>query len=277
MTVYIGTSGYDYPEWKGIFYPQNLKRKDYLTYYSTVFNALEINSTFYNMPGKDQMRSFYERSEGRLTFSIKANRSLTHEISNDWQEQAKLFQQAIEVLGDNNVLGPVLLQLPPTFDYTVANRKYLANLLQEFKNFKPVVEFRNIRWVKESVFEGLSNIGASLVFVDMPEPIKKPDGTVILPFIGNNAYVRLHKKNNNAWYAEDCSNVWKPTELLSFKQIIKSTIINRNMWILFNNSNKGTDALAATSLIRNYKNKNFANNCCDIIPIQNILIQDRKL
>ena len=60
MTVYIGTSGFDYPEWKGVFYPTDLKRKDYLNYYSTVFNALEINSTFYNMPSVQQMLSFYD-------------------------------------------------------------------------------------------------------------------------------------------------------------------------------------------------------------------------
>lgn len=196
MTVYIGTSGFDYPEWKGIFYPAELKRKDFLSYYSTVFNALEINSTFYNMPSMKQMLSFYERSEGRLTFSIKANRCLTHEISRDWKEQAKTFEKAIEVLGNYDVLGPVLFQLPPTFDYSVANRKFLANLLQEFKNFKPVVEFRNPGWIKESVFEGLVSRSASLVFVDMPQQIKKADGLVITPFIGANAYIRYHNRPN---------------------------------------------------------------------------------
>ena len=93
MTVYIGTSGFDYPEWKGIFYPANLKRKDFLAYYSTVFNALEINSTFYNMPTEERMLSFYERSDGRLNFSLKANRLLTHEISPEWRNTALEFQK----------------------------------------------------------------------------------------------------------------------------------------------------------------------------------------
>ena len=62
----IGTSGYDYPEWKGVFYPEDLKRKDFLSYYATQFNALELNNTFYNMPTAERLLSFYERSEGRL-------------------------------------------------------------------------------------------------------------------------------------------------------------------------------------------------------------------
>ena len=61
----IGTSGYDYPEWKGVFYPQDLKRKDFLSYYATQFNALELNNTFYNMPTPERLYSFFERSEGR--------------------------------------------------------------------------------------------------------------------------------------------------------------------------------------------------------------------
>ncbi|WP_407425925.1 DUF72 domain-containing protein [Treponema sp.] len=79
--IFLGTSGYDYPEWKGVFYPADLKRKDFLCYYATKFNALELNNTFYNMPTADRLLSFYERSEGKLEFSIKANRLLTHEIT----------------------------------------------------------------------------------------------------------------------------------------------------------------------------------------------------
>ena len=63
--ILIGTSGYDYPEWKGVFYPPEIKRADFLSYYSTQFNALELNNTFYNIPTTDRLVSFYERSEGR--------------------------------------------------------------------------------------------------------------------------------------------------------------------------------------------------------------------
>ena len=58
MQLYIGTSGYDYPEWKGEFYPQDLKRADFLAYYATIFNALELNFSFYGMPVPEKMLSF---------------------------------------------------------------------------------------------------------------------------------------------------------------------------------------------------------------------------
>ncbi len=63
--ILIGTSGYDYPEWRGVFYPAGLKRADFLPYYATQFNALELNSSFYNMPTAERLLSFWERSTER--------------------------------------------------------------------------------------------------------------------------------------------------------------------------------------------------------------------
>ena len=111
----IGTSGYDYPEWKGGFYPKDLKRKDFLSYYATQFNALELNNTFYNMPTAERLMSFYERSEGKLSFSVKANRLLTHEIGADWQVAAKDFKEALKPLNEKERLSAVLFQIRKAF------------------------------------------------------------------------------------------------------------------------------------------------------------------
>ena len=220
----IGTSGYDYPEWKGVFYPEDLKRKDFLSYYATQFNALELNNTFYNMPTAERLLSFYERSEGRLNFSVKANRLLTHEIGADWQLVAKYFKEALKPLNEKECLSAVLFQLPESFHYTNDNRIYLAKLIAEFDGFPMMVEFRHKEWIRESVFEGLEKREAGIVFCDMPMCRKAqtsiisnyangavrrmpqlknlPDGTVMgTPFIGSNAYIRLHGRNEEAWYA----------------------------------------------------------------------------
>ena len=198
----IGTSGYDYPEWKGGFYPENLKRKDFLIFYATQFNALELNNTFYNMPTAERLLSFYERSEGRLNFSVKANRLLTHEIGTDWQTVAKDFKAALEPLNEKERLSAVLFQLPESFHYTNDNRIYLAKLIAEFEGFPVMVEFRHKEWIRDSVFEGLEKRKAGIVFCDMPQLKNLPDGTVMgTPFIGENAYIRLHGRNEGAWYA----------------------------------------------------------------------------
>ena len=164
----IGTSGYDYPEWKGVFYPENLKRKDFLIFYVTQFNALELNNTFYNMPTAERLLSFYERSEGRLNFSVKANRLLPHEIGTDWQTAAKDFKEALEPLCGKGVLSAVLFQLPESFHYANNNRIYLAKLIAEFDGFPVMIEFRHKEWIRESVFEGLEKRKAGIVFCDMP-------------------------------------------------------------------------------------------------------------
>lgn len=198
----IGISGYDYPEWKGVFYPEDLKRKDFLSYYATQFNALELNNTFYNMPTAERLLSFYERSEGRLNFSVKANRLLTHEIGADWQAAAGDFKEALKPLNEKERLSAVLFQLPESFHYTNDNRIYLAKLIAEFDGFPVMVEFRHKEWIRDSVFEGLEKRKAGIVFCDMPQLKNLPDGTVMkTPFIGSNAYIRLHGRNEGAWYA----------------------------------------------------------------------------
>lgn len=198
----IGTSGYDYPEWKGVFYPENLKRKDFLIFYATQFNALELNNTFYNMPTAERLMSFYERSEGKLSFSVKANRFLTHEIGTDWQTVAKDFKEALKPLNEKERLSAVLFQFPESFHYTKDNRIYLAKLIAEFEGFPVMVEFRHKEWIRDSVFAGLEKRKAGIVFCDMPQLKNLPDGTVMgTPFIGENAYIRLHGRNEGAWYA----------------------------------------------------------------------------
>ena len=197
----IGTSGYDYPEWKGVFYPADLKRKDFLLYYSTVFNALELNNSFYNMPTSERLVSFWERSEGRLNFSVKANRLLTHEISESWKDAANDFKNAVAPLQEKGSLSAVLFQFPESFHYTKENRIYLAKLIENFEDFPVMVEFRHREWVRPSVFEGLEERKAGIVFCDMPQLRNLPDGkTLRTPFVGEKAYIRLHGRNADAWY-----------------------------------------------------------------------------
>lgn len=229
--ILIGTSGYDYPEWKGVFYPQDLKRKDFLSYYATVFNALELNNTFYNMPTADRLMSFYERSDARLQFSIKANRLLTHEIRNKWKDDAKTFIDAVSPLAQKDSLCSILFQFPQSFHYTPENRVYLSKLIDEFKGFPVVIEFRHVEWIKESVMEGLSARGASLCYCDMPElrwlpnkalksievvePVETTLKNVSRTVVSTGSttqettpsifYLRLHGRNGENWYSNNTS------------------------------------------------------------------------
>ena len=264
----LGTSGYDYPEWKGVFYPADLKRKDFLPYYSTVFNALELNFSFYGLPTAERLLSFYERSEGRLAFSVKANRLLTHEISGGWKVVADDFKSALNPLLEKDRLCAVLFQFPQSFHYTDENRIYLARLISEFEGFPVMIEFRHREWIRQSVFAGLEERDASPVFCDMPKLKNLPTGDCsgkgtwldTSPFVGKTAYIRLHGRNAEAWYCheerEDEKNGsgryrydYSDAELEEFLPVIQSARkAGKQTMIFFNNHPDGSGAKNAKRL-----------------------------
>lgn len=264
--ILIGTSGYDYPEWKGVFYPDDLKRKDFLSYYATQFNALEINNTFYSMPTADRLFSFYERSGGLLQFSVKANRLLTHEPGRNWQSAATDFLAALAPLAEKDSLCAVLFQFPQSFHYTDENRIYLAKLIAEFQGLPVVIEFRHVEWIKESVLRGLEERSASLCFCDMPQLKALPDGkTIKAPFIGPIAYIRLHGRNADAWYSTEISQKaangnssngssrytydYSDKELSEFVPVIKAAVLSgKKPVVFFNNHPNGSGATNAKKI-----------------------------
>ena len=264
--ILIGTSGYDYPEWKGVFYPPEIKRADFLSYYATQFNALELNNTFYNMPTTDRLVSFYERSEGRVQFSIKANRLLTHEVTGLWQNAADDFKAALNPLLEKGVLSAVLFQFPQSFHYINENRIYLAKLIASFECFPLVIEFRHREWIRESVFEGLVQRKASVAFCDMPQLKYLPNmpvgeclrnDCIETTFIGPNAYIRLHGRNADAWYSagqEQNGSArydynYSEEELSKFVPVIHvASEEGRKVQVFFNNHPKGNGAKNAKTL-----------------------------
>ena len=268
--ILLGTSGYDYPEWKGVFYPQNLKRKDFLSYYASQFNALELNNTFYNMPTAERMLSFYDRGEGRLNFSVKANRLLTHEVGADWILQAKYFRDAVGPLLEKSALCTVLFQFPQSFHYTNENRIYLAKLIDEFKDFPVVVEFRHNEWIKESVLAGLSQRNASIALCDMPElkylpKLELSDEKPVVPEAlegppspySSIFYLRLHGRNAYSWYADSATPNgssrytydYSDNELKEFVPVIQNVILTgKKPIVFFNNHPNGSGAKNAKRL-----------------------------
>ncbi len=255
----IGTSGYDYPEWKGVFYPQDLKRKDFLPYYATQFNALELNNTFYNMPTADRLMSFWERSEGQLQFSVKANRLLTHEVGADWHQDAAQFIQAVSPLAQKSSLCAVLFQFPQSFHYTPENRVYLAKLIETFGSLPVVIEFRHIEWIKDSVLEGLESRGASLCYCDMPELKYLPNiATSVAPSTSRSLfYLRLHGRNSTAWYSSSTTQNassrytydYTDDELSQFVPVIQTAALTgKRPVVFFNNHPNGGGARNAAKL-----------------------------
>src|SRR5688572_26689472 len=115
---YIGCSGYYYPEWKEIFYPKGLAKKDWLNFYTEHFNTLEINSTFYRFPQPKFFTTWFERSPENFKFSVKAPRGITHyrKFNDVSQLLSDFYGMTTDGLQDK--LGCILFQLPASVIYS---------------------------------------------------------------------------------------------------------------------------------------------------------------
>src|SRR5688500_1256978 len=112
MSLYVGTSGYSYKEWKGSFYPEKLAARDMLPYYSSKLPAVELNNTFYRLPQRSMVESWKAQVPENFRFSVKASQRITHfKRLKDATDETKYMLETVSALDDR--LGVVLYQLPP--------------------------------------------------------------------------------------------------------------------------------------------------------------------
>jgi len=200
--LYIGTSGYDYPEWKGLFYPEKMARTKFLEYYSTQFNSLELNGTYYRMPSASQMRNMVDRSGGKVKFTIKAFKDMTHALDkSQYQQLVFEFRKALDPLLYNNLLLCVLFQFPESFHYDKHERLYLDMLLKEMSDVPIVVEMRNTKWQNEQVYNALRERKIGWCITDNPNLSNLPKLDYICT--SDIAYIRFHGRNAAMWYEGD--------------------------------------------------------------------------
>ena len=200
--ILIGTSGYSYHEWVGPVYPEGTKPGGYLPAYAGIFPTVELNFSYYNMPKAQNLAKMLVDGGQNLTFSIKAHRTLTHEVNPSlWEGEAKTYLTAIEPMLEARRLEAVLFQFPYSFGYTDDNRRYLDKLLRYFNGVPAAVEFRKSDWYSAKVIEALKSRNVALVSLDLPELPKLPPimDVVTAPL----AYIRLHGRNKEAWWGND--------------------------------------------------------------------------
>jgi uncharacterized protein YecE (DUF72 family) len=167
MEYYIGCSGYYYPNWKKEFYPRDLPAKDWLNHYSTRFNTVELNGSFYRTPKLSDLKKYYEVTPGDFKFSVKMNRYITHTLKLDNSKSNILEYKKLLEEGLENKLAFYLFQLPPSFVFT---EEHLDRVIQNIpNNEKSVVEFRHASWWNKTTEERLKNAGLTFCNVDYPK------------------------------------------------------------------------------------------------------------
>jgi uncharacterized protein YecE (DUF72 family) len=178
----IGCSGWNYPHWRERVYPKGLPERRWLEHYATLFDTVEINSTFYRLPKVSAVQGWAERSPPGFLFAVKMSRYLTHIRRLGGLERGiPLFASRIEPLAASRKLGPVLWQLPPTYK---RNDERLAATLAVLPRGRHCFEFREPSWYADEVYELLGRHGVALVIPDSPKyPFRELELTADWTFV----------------------------------------------------------------------------------------------
>jgi uncharacterized protein YecE (DUF72 family) len=248
----IGTSGYDYPEWKDGFYPEKLARNKFLEYYSTQFNSLELNGFFYRMPTPEQMRKMINRSGCKVKFSVKAFKDMTHTLDKSrYQPLIFEFKKALEPLLKENLLLCALFQFPESYHYDKQERIYLDLLLKEISDIPVVVEMRNAGWQNGHVYDALRQRNAGWCITDNP----KLKNLMKLDYVytSNIAYMRFHGRNSDMWYNGDnvtrYDYMYSDTELQSFVRPLLELMKHTKIVQLFFNNHAKSQAVVNAKML----------------------------
>jgi uncharacterized protein YecE (DUF72 family) len=175
MTLFVGTSGYSYKEWKGIFYPEKLPAKEMLSYYASRLPAVEINNTFYRLPQQSMLEGWKDQVPENFRFAIKASQRITHfKRLNNVAEETKYLLDTVACLGER--LGVVLFQLPPNMKKDLPRLEaFLASLPA---GTRAAFEFRHPTWLEDDVLEVLRQAGQALCISDTDDmPVTHIDRT----------------------------------------------------------------------------------------------------
>jgi len=169
QNVYVGTSGWTYPNWLGSFYPADSKTQHWLQYYARYFRAVEIDSTYYTIPARSVVAGWKDNTPPGFVFAAQVPGVITHQkVMKDCQRELTTFLKSLEALGDR--LGPLLLQFPYFNRNSFVSRAQFDKLLQPFlktlpKEFKFALEIRNKNWISWDFLELLRDHSVAFVVV----------------------------------------------------------------------------------------------------------------
>jgi uncharacterized protein YecE (DUF72 family) len=165
--VRIGCSGWNYRDWRERVYPKGMGPSRWLAHYATLFDTVEVNSTFYRLPKAEAVNRWAEQTPEDFVFSPKASRYLTHiKRLTQPKDGVVRFYEPLQALVEAGKMGPVVWQLPPNFR---RNDERLAGALERLPGGRHCFELRHESWFRDDVYALLREHGAALVIGDTPE------------------------------------------------------------------------------------------------------------
>ncbi len=226
--LYIGTSGWVYSHWDGIFYPEGLSSKDKLKFFSQHFKTAEINYSFYHLPRPATYQNWYTLTPDDFLFAVKASRFITHikrlkGVKSAWETFIK------NALNLKEKLGPILFQFPPSFHADEENIERLENFLEYIskRKMRYAFEFRHQSWFKEKVYKILKKSNSALVIADSP---KYPKAEILT---ADFVYVRMHGSK------QMFASKYTKKELKELADKIRKWQKTKDVFVYFNNDVHG--------------------------------------
>jgi uncharacterized protein YecE (DUF72 family) len=222
VSVFAGTSGWQYRDWRGCFYPPEVPQRRWLEHYARQFATVENNGTFYRLPARDTFASWRDRVSDDFVMTVKASRYLTHvRRLRDPAGPVHRLVDAAAGLGDR--LGPVLLQLPPDLR---AVPRLLQECLRQFPQaVRIAVEPRHESWWTDEVRDVLATQNAALCWADRK-------GSAVTPLwrTAEWGYLRLHEGDGVPWprYSEPALSAWA-------ERIVATWAADCDVFVYFNN------------------------------------------
>ena len=270
--VRIGTAGWSYKDWDGIFYPSGMQRSRQhpLEYLARFFDTCEINTSFYG-PLKPELAKLWCRRVGAVNrnfvFTAKLYRAFTHSPSavmeptsaatiRPTDEDESRTREGLDAIAGEARLGALLIQFPVSFKNTSLNREYLDRLLRQFIEYPRVVEVRHSSWNDAETLATFSqqNVG----FCNIDQPVLGRSLTPTEHVTGAIGYVRLHGRNYAQWFDSDNRNdrynyLYDEGELTAWKERVESVSERaQTTYVITNNhfeSKAGVNALELKAMI----------------------------
>jgi uncharacterized protein YecE (DUF72 family) len=237
VTLFVGTSGWQYADWRGRFYPPGVPQRRWLEYYAARFATVEVNNAFYRLPERSVFEQWRARTPDGFVVAVKASRYLTHvrRLREPAEPVARLLERAT-ALGDR--LGPILLQLPPTLR---ADADLLAACLRCFPaSVRVAVEPRHESWWTEPVRAALTDHGAALCWADRR-------GRPVTPLwrTADWGYLRMHEGRAQPWprYGRSALRSWA-------ERLADTWTAGQDAYVYFNNDPGGAAISDAETFLR---------------------------
>ncbi len=254
----IGTSGYHFPDWQGVFYPVDLPKEKWLEHYSTEFAAVEINMTYYGMPKQSSVERWNEETPESFSFFVKVPGDTTHKRQQNGEEILALLE-ALESLRTSGKLKGLLAQFPVSFHATEENREYLRSV-SSVQNEVPIfAEFRHKSWDTDPAVELCRELSLGWVVTDQPPlpGMAKPRPAVC----GETGYVRFHGRNSHTWYHPERGDrydwEYSPRELSQWIPRLKALEKRAETGYLFFNNCHAGQAIKSAKLMREILQQQF--------------------